>query len=54
MPNISGKLAIASLLPLTGVQPSLGDTSWPTRTVTIVTGVAAGGQADLAAILLEA
>lgn len=39
----------ASLLPLIGVQPSLGDAAWPTRTVTIVTGVAAGGQADLAA-----
>jgi len=39
----------ASAISIGGAWPSLADTAFPTRTVTIVTGVAAGGQADLAA-----
>lgn len=41
--------ASASLAYSTGALPSFADTSFPSRTVTIITGVAAGGQADLAA-----
>ncbi|HEY4143102.1 MAG TPA: tripartite tricarboxylate transporter substrate binding protein [Pseudolabrys sp.] len=39
----------ASLVSFTGAAPSFADTPFPSRMVTIVTGVAAGGQADLAA-----
>jgi tripartite-type tricarboxylate transporter receptor subunit TctC len=39
----------ASTLALYGPSSSFADTTFPTRMVTIVTGVAAGGQADLAA-----
>lgn len=39
----------ASLVPFTGAYPSFADAPFPSRLVTIVTGVAAGGQADLAA-----
>jgi tripartite-type tricarboxylate transporter receptor subunit TctC len=39
----------ASLASFTVALPSWADTSFPSRLVTIITGVAAGGQADLAA-----
>jgi tripartite-type tricarboxylate transporter receptor subunit TctC len=41
--------ASTPLMSLLGAPPSLAQEAWPNRTVTIVTGVAAGGQVDMAA-----
>ena len=41
--------ASTPLVPLLGAPSAFAQEPWPSRTITIVTGVAAGGQVDMAA-----